>query len=433
VNHLVSWCGYSNKNNNKSREIKSFKSILQSFIDDKWIELIECENLDDIKSNDQFCIIVNSDSIPVLSTDATKGGFIKFTFEEMDKLRLADTKFDIGNLVCAYLATKQFIAEDSIDDTDTQIPNQYRCKIAHPKIDYLMEITDIKSSDTMSKYMDELVRLGMFYSKKAGTIIKKKNGGLIKFDTPTCYTLGEQFLSDAEMVLRKFYGVDVITPYNQEKDKPPVNHNPVRPKKDVNDLSNDMVSDNTTEEKSVHTDTKNIDEQSFRKINQNPFSKDYHPSNNIEDDTDDKLPFDDSGMNPVIEPYKPFGGFYENIKEKPVEQQSDNEWLSMLNKDIFEEEIASEENIDINSIGSDYSDEDEEDDLEKTNIPESIRMTLRMMKKSQIKNENHDLTDNIIADMCSDRKKKDITPADYMVKLNKRLDTQRELDRAQGW
>lgn len=393
MNHLISWSGYSGSSKNKSRNINLFKKIMQSFIDFGWIELVDDISLDNIKPNDTFCLVVNTDEIPVFNMDAdVKGGYVKFTFEEMDGIRLSDTKLDIGDLVCSYLATKQFIAEDSSDDTKSAIPNDYKCKIAHPTTDYLMGLVDIKSSDTMNKYMDELVRLGLLFSCKAGTARKMKNGGYVKFDTPTCYALEERFLVQAADVLKEYYGVDAIYPYNEGKDKPPINHNPVRPNKDkINDVKSSSC-----------------------KRDMNPFHEDSDQS-----DIEDEMPFDTSGMNPVIKPYKPFNGFYETMKDKikPIENQSDREWLDSLEDDLFEIEKVDDE-IDINSIS------DDEDDA-----PDSIRLTRELMEQHASDNMNdHDMTDEIIADMTSGRRKKDISPAEYMRRMDDRLEKERIRD-----
>ena len=114
----------------------------------------------------------------------------------------------------------------------------------------------------------------------------------------------------------------------------------------LDDIVNDLFTASSTDNKSLLLSSDSTDDGEVN-------------NNNVEDE----MPFDTSGMNAVIKPYKPFGGVFEDIKkQKSISDMGDTkffEHMGWMNNHEDEEDIWGDY-IDTESIGNDPDEEDDD-------------------------------------------------------------------------
>lgn len=408
VNHLVSSCGYipNGRHQYKGRaEGVSFKFIntLKRLIEDDYINIFNDVDIDKLKPSDLFYVQLNMEKINFFAnisfdnldeSGKKEYSFVLLEFPVMDKIIKSGVN-DVAGLMYFYLYIKQFISIDEGKD--------YK-HYALVTNDNLKDNVIVSNDKLYDSFVSTLQNLQIMYKHNFGYRMVDD----ILVQVPNAYVLDTKYFKEAYKGLKQQYKFCKLIPYE----------NP-----------NEIIGDiETVSSSSDPVETNNIsaikeDSTPSGNIGINPFNKKVDSSDgNISND--DQLPFEDEDTyhdrinresvnrqlsftdNVKVVKYKPFGGVMEPVKkiQKSVE-------------DILEEENLSDDNIDLNCLDADYSEDYEE--------PESLRLTRELMEQSISDNDDYDITDDVITDMFSDRKKKGITPAEYMKKMDDRLAKER--------
>lgn len=333
-----------------------FKNAIKSLIDMGYITFVSCysdKDKDIIKSfvdyekstdknikyavNDNIIIWLKLNNFDDVDYWNPTGNFVQFTYLELDTIVNINGIKNVDKIVATYLNIKKWIS--TVDSNTARF-------VAFPSENKLAN--DIGcNSKSIQKYVKLLTNTKLLYKKNYGSYRRLLKGEEIKQNSNTVYALDGKYLDGkfdklALVEYLKFnYQMigDEFEPYNQ----------PLNEHQKLKALSDSLSSGNVTEV--VHTD---------------PLV--------LSTDNDDKSIAD---MNE-----------YELIKQMDWGKQ-DNEWLRSFEDDMFKTEDATDEECDIDSIGID--DYNEEDD----NLPESLRITRELIKKSITKKDEEEFDDLI--------------------------------------